>query len=88
MAVTIHASRARNPSTDRAGSVTTDHSNLGGEFTLPGTSIFLKRMGYGAMQLAGPRTVEQAAREPVRLALLGPDGPTGTFSDENGVIPS
>jgi len=28
----------------------------------------------------GIRTVEQAAREPVRLALLGPDGPTGTFS--------
>jgi NAD(P)-dependent dehydrogenase (short-subunit alcohol dehydrogenase family) len=35
----------------------------------------------------GTRTVEQAAREPVRLALLGPDGPTGTFSDENGPIP-
>ncbi len=36
---------------------------------------------------AGTRTVEQAAWEPVRLALLGPDGPTGTFSDENGPIP-
>ena len=35
----------------------------------------------------GTRTVRQAAREPVRLALLGPDGPTGTFSDENGPIP-
>jgi NAD(P)-dependent dehydrogenase (short-subunit alcohol dehydrogenase family) len=35
----------------------------------------------------GTRTVEQAAREPVRLALLGPDGPTATFSDENGPIP-
>jgi NAD(P)-dependent dehydrogenase (short-subunit alcohol dehydrogenase family) len=35
----------------------------------------------------GTRTVEQAAREPVRLALLDPDGPTGTYSDENGVIP-
>jgi NAD(P)-dependent dehydrogenase (short-subunit alcohol dehydrogenase family) len=35
----------------------------------------------------GTRTVEQAAQEPVRLALLGPDGPTGTFLDENGVIP-
>lgn len=32
----------------------TDQSNLGGEFTLPGTSLSLKRMGYGAMQLAGP----------------------------------
>lgn len=35
----------------------------------------------------GRRTVEEAAQEPVRLALLGPDGPTGTFSDENGPIP-
>jgi NAD(P)-dependent dehydrogenase (short-subunit alcohol dehydrogenase family) len=35
----------------------------------------------------GTRTVQQAAREPVRLALLGPDGPNGTFSDENGPLP-
>lgn len=35
----------------------------------------------------GRHTVEEAAREPVRLALLDPDGPTGTFSDENGPIP-
>ncbi|TAM40481.1 MAG: SDR family NAD(P)-dependent oxidoreductase [Burkholderiaceae bacterium] len=35
----------------------------------------------------GRLTIEEAAREPVRLALLGPDGPTGTFSDENGPIP-
>jgi NAD(P)-dependent dehydrogenase (short-subunit alcohol dehydrogenase family) len=26
-------------------------------------------------------------REPVRLALLGPDGPTGTFSNEDGPLP-
>jgi NAD(P)-dependent dehydrogenase (short-subunit alcohol dehydrogenase family) len=36
----------------------------------------------------GTRTVEQAAREPVRLALLGPDGPTGTFSNDDGPMPS
>lgn len=35
----------------------------------------------------GTRSVEEGAREPVRLALLGPDGPTGTFSDENGPLP-
>jgi NAD(P)-dependent dehydrogenase (short-subunit alcohol dehydrogenase family) len=35
----------------------------------------------------GTRPVEQAGREPVRLALLGPDGPTGTFSDEDGLVP-
>jgi pyridoxine 4-dehydrogenase len=31
-----------------------DQMNFGGSFTLPGTSLTLKRMGYGAMQLAGP----------------------------------
>ena len=35
----------------------------------------------------GTRTVEQAAREPVRLVLIGPDGPTGTFSNEDGPLP-
>ena len=30
------------------------HIDLGGSFTLPGTSITVNRMGYGAMQLAGP----------------------------------
>lgn len=28
--------------------------SLGGQFTLPGTSFTINRMGYGAMQLAGP----------------------------------
>ena len=32
----------------------TKQIDLGGSFTLPGTSMNLKRMGYGAMQLAGP----------------------------------
>jgi pyridoxine 4-dehydrogenase len=30
-------------------------TTLGGSFTLPGSSITLHRMGYGAMQLAGPQ---------------------------------
>ena len=29
-------------------------TKLGGKFTLPGTSLSLYRMGYRAMQLAGP----------------------------------
>lgn len=29
------------------------HEMLGGEFTFPGTSLTVKRLGYGAMQLAG-----------------------------------
>jgi pyridoxine 4-dehydrogenase len=33
----------------------TKRTDLGGSFTLPGTSMSLKRMGYGAMQLAGPQ---------------------------------
>jgi NAD(P)-dependent dehydrogenase (short-subunit alcohol dehydrogenase family) len=35
----------------------------------------------------GTRTVEQAAREPVRLALIDASGPTGTFSNEDGTLP-
>ena len=35
----------------------------------------------------GTRTVEQGAREPVRLALLGADGPTGTYSNDDGPLP-
>src|SRR5579864_5921659 len=32
----------------------TKQMNLGGSFTLPGTKMTLNRVGYGAMQLAGP----------------------------------
>jgi NAD(P)-dependent dehydrogenase (short-subunit alcohol dehydrogenase family) len=36
----------------------------------------------------GPETVEQGAAEAVRVALLGPDGPTGTFTHATlGVLP-
>ena len=33
---------------------THDENKLGGSFTFPGTSLTVHRMGYGAMQLAGP----------------------------------
>ena len=36
---------------------------------------------------AGTQTVEEGAREPVRLALIGPDGLTGTFSNAAGPLP-
>jgi NAD(P)-dependent dehydrogenase (short-subunit alcohol dehydrogenase family) len=36
---------------------------------------------------AGTETVEEGAAEAVRVALLGPDGPTGTFSGASGPIP-
>jgi NAD(P)-dependent dehydrogenase (short-subunit alcohol dehydrogenase family) len=35
----------------------------------------------------GTGSVEDGAKEPVRLALLGPNGPTGTFSNSEGPIP-
>lgn len=35
---------------------------------------------------SGARSVEDGAREAVRLATLDDDGPTGTFSDEDGII--
>jgi NAD(P)-dependent dehydrogenase (short-subunit alcohol dehydrogenase family) len=46
--------------------------------------------GYTATDLnkfQGTRSVEVAARQPVRLALIGADGPTGTFSNDEGPIP-
>jgi pyridoxine 4-dehydrogenase len=39
----------------RKDNKTMEATDLGGSFTLPGTSMNLNRMGYGAMQLAGPQ---------------------------------
>jgi aryl-alcohol dehydrogenase-like predicted oxidoreductase len=41
-----------------------------GSFTLPGTSMTLKRMGYGAMQLAGPHVWGPPKDMPTALAIL------------------
>jgi NAD(P)-dependent dehydrogenase (short-subunit alcohol dehydrogenase family) len=38
-------------------------------------------------QYRGTRTVQQGARAAVRLALIGADGPHGTFSNEDGPLP-
>lgn len=35
----------------------------------------------------GTRSVEEGARQAVRLALLGVDGPTGIFSNDDGLVP-
>jgi aryl-alcohol dehydrogenase-like predicted oxidoreductase len=48
----------------------TDRNNLGGEFTLSGTSISLTRMGYGAMQLAGPRVFGPPKDRNAAIAVL------------------
>ncbi len=55
-----------------------EQANLGGSFTLPNTSITVKRMGYGAMQLTGsnvmgpPRDMDAAVavlREAIALGM-------------------
>ena len=43
---------------------------LGGTFTLPGTSITVKRMGYGAMQLAGPGVFGPPKDKDAAIAVL------------------
>lgn len=36
---------------------------------------------------SGHRTPDEAAKHPLRLALLGDDGPSGTLSNDAGIIP-
>ena len=43
---------------------------LGGTFTLPGTSMTLNRMGYGAMQLAGPQVFGPPRDVDAAIAVL------------------
>lgn len=55
----------------------------------PGVKINVVDPGFTATDLnhhAGTQTVEQGAEVIVRMAQLGPDGPTGGFFDSNGVI--
>ncbi len=44
--------------------------NLGGAFTFPGTAITVNRMGYGAMQLAGPHVFGPPKDLDAALAVL------------------
>ena len=43
---------------------------LGGNFTLPGTSMSMKRMGHGAMQLAGPQVWGPPRNVDAAIAVL------------------
>ncbi|WP_263380262.1 aldo/keto reductase family oxidoreductase [Granulicella paludicola] len=45
-------------------------THLGGTFTFPQTSITVNRMGYGAMQLAGPHVFGPPKDRPAALAVL------------------
>ncbi len=44
--------------------------NLGGSFTFPGTALTVERMGYGAMQLAGPGVYGPPKDHAAALAVL------------------
>ena len=48
----------------------TKRMDLGGSFTLPGTAMTLNRMGYGAMQLAGPGVFGPPRDVDVAMAVL------------------
>jgi pyridoxine 4-dehydrogenase len=48
----------------------TQKTELAGSFTLPGTSITLNRMGYGAMQLAGPEVFGPPLDVDAAIAVL------------------
>jgi pyridoxine 4-dehydrogenase len=45
-------------------------TDLAGDFTLPGTSMTLNRMGYGAMQLAGPQVFGPPRDVDAAIAVL------------------
>ena len=48
----------------------TKQMDLGGSFTLPGTSMTVQRMGYGAMQLAGPQVWGPPSDMDAAIAVL------------------
>src|ERR1700760_2412037 len=48
----------------------TTQIHLGGTFTLPNTSMTLNRMGYGAMQLAGPQVWGPPRDREAAIAVL------------------
>ncbi|WP_042364788.1 SDR family NAD(P)-dependent oxidoreductase [Streptacidiphilus neutrinimicus] len=55
----------------------------------PGIRINAVEPGYTRTDLnhnTGTQTVEEGAEIIVRMALIGPDGPTGTFRDVNGPL--
>jgi pyridoxine 4-dehydrogenase len=48
----------------------TSKTRLGGSFTLPGTSVTVNRMGYGAMQLSGPQVWGPPRDPAAAIAIL------------------
>jgi NAD(P)-dependent dehydrogenase (short-subunit alcohol dehydrogenase family) len=57
---------------------------------LPHMRVNAADPGYTATDLnghSGPQTVTEGTDAVVALAQIGPDGPTGTFSDRHGLVP-
>ena len=57
--------------------------------TLPQLKINAVDPGYTATDLnahSGPQTVEEGTDAIVAMAQIGPDGPTGTFTDRQGAV--
>jgi len=50
--------------------MTISEKKLGGRFTFPGTTLEVNRMGYGAMQLAGPGVFGPPKDEDAAVAVL------------------
>src|ERR1700745_2727733 len=48
----------------------TERTDLAGSFTLPSTSLTVNRMGYGAMQLAGPHVFGPPRDSDEAIAVL------------------
>ena len=64
-------------------------AQLASELREAGIKVNSSNPGYTATDFnnhSGPQTVEQGAAETVRLALLGPDGPTGGFYETAGAL--
>lgn len=58
--------------------------------SLPQMRINAVDPGYTATDLnanSGPQTIDEGTDAMVRLATIGPDGPTGGFFDRDGVVP-
>ncbi|GAA1959159.1 SDR family oxidoreductase [Kitasatospora viridis] len=58
--------------------------------SLPAFRINAVEPGFTATDInqhAGHQTVEQGVEIIVRMARVAPDGPTGTYSDANGILP-
>jgi NAD(P)-dependent dehydrogenase (short-subunit alcohol dehydrogenase family) len=63
---------------------------LAAELQETGIKVNSADPGFTATDLnshRGIQTISQGAAEVIRLALLPEDGPTGTYSDRNGIVP-